>query len=188
MNIVKNFLKKKMMKNKYIFSKYIKQQGLPIIALLIITILLSITGIAACILVSYLSTNISLKLEYIFYTIIFDLIIFFIIYLIYKDYQDCKKEYYIKQHISMQNKYSFNQYCKQQILPIIDLLVSIIPLNLSGMAACILVACLSTSIPIKLEYIIYAIMFSLIILFITYLTYKNYQDCKTKYYQEQKNK
>lgn len=80
------------MKNKYTFSKYVKQQGLPI-NITLIGLLLS--GIAVCILVTYLSISILIKLEYIIYAIIFSLIIFFILYIAYKDYQDCKREYYI---------------------------------------------------------------------------------------------
>lgn len=82
----------------------------------------------------------------------------------------------------MKNKYNFSKYVKQQGLPIN---VIILGLLLSLIVGCILLTCLSVSIPQKVEYIIYTIIFILITFFLLYIADKDYQYCKKEYYQKQ---
>lgn len=78
------------MKNKYTFNKYFKEEILPVIVIFLI-------GLIICVLFDSLIIYIIVKIKYGGYALIFGLIAFMIIYSIYDNYQDCKKEYYQKQ-------------------------------------------------------------------------------------------
>lgn len=81
----------------------------------------------------------------------------------------------------MKNKYTFGKYFKKQMLPAIAIF-------LIGLIICILIGFLIIYIAVKMEYVVYALIFGLLVFAIIDAIYDNYQDCKEKYYKEQKNK
>ena len=81
----------------------------------------------------------------------------------------------------MKNKYTFSKYFKEQMLPAIAMfLIGLIILTSIGF--------LIIYIAVKMEYVVYALIFGLLAFAIIDAIYDNYQDCKEKYYQDKRNK
>lgn len=81
----------------------------------------------------------------------------------------------------MKNKYTFDKYFKEEILPIIIIF-------LIGLIICVLAAYSIVYLLVKFEYSGYIMIFSEIAIMIIHSIYDNYQDHKKEYYQEQRNK
>lgn len=81
----------------------------------------------------------------------------------------------------MKNKYTFSKYFKEEILPVIVIL-------LIGLIFCILFDSLIIYIMVKIKYGSFILIFSLLTFAIINAIYNNYQNCKKEYYQEQKDK
>lgn len=83
------------MKNKYTFGKYFKEH-FPKIATFL-------TGLIICILTVFSIIHITTEIKFNVYILVFGLFTFAIIFAIYFNYQDCKKEYYQEQNINNKN-------------------------------------------------------------------------------------
>ena len=80
----------------------------------------------------------------------------------------------------MKNKYTFNKYFKEEILPVIVIF-------LIGLIFCILFDSLIIYIMVKIKYGGFILIFGLLAFAIINAIYNNYQDCKKEYDQEQKH-
>ena len=78
----------------------------------------------------------------------------------------------------MKNKYTFDKYFKEQILPTIVIF-------LIGLIIDILVVSTITYIIVKIKYGGYALIFGLIAFAIINAIYDNYKNCKEEYDQKQ---